>query len=172
MRDVARQQDGIVSRHQAMELGMSRASYRDYQTWLARQDPSRVHAPSPDQRRIAAERFEHARRAVNTGNHDYAVQLLLTCCEVDPRNFVFRQTLRRTQKAKYKNNLRGSRLAFLTTLHLLPARQRAVLILRDVLAWKADEVATLLDISAASANPSNFRPASKTSSAAGAARSS
>jgi RNA polymerase sigma-70 factor, ECF subfamily len=37
------------------------------------------------------------------------------------------------------------RLAFLTSLHLLPPRQRAVLILRDVLDWKAEEVAAALD---------------------------
>ncbi len=37
------------------------------------------------------------------------------------------------------------RLAFLTSLHLLPPRQRAVLILRDVLDWKAEEVAVALD---------------------------
>jgi tetratricopeptide (TPR) repeat protein len=43
---------------------------------------------------------------------------LLTCCKLDPANFLFRQTLRRTQKAKYNNNLRGSRLAFLTTFRL------------------------------------------------------
>src|SRR5204863_4706659 len=52
------------------------------------------------------------------GNYDYAVQLLLTCTRLDPANFLFRQTLRRTQKSKYKNNLRGSRLAFLTTIRL------------------------------------------------------
>jgi RNA polymerase sigma-70 factor (ECF subfamily) len=36
------------------------------------------------------------------------------------------------------------KLAFLASLHLLPARQRAVLILRDVLDWSADEVADAL----------------------------
>jgi len=37
------------------------------------------------------------------------------------------------------------RLAFVTSLHLLPPRQRAALILRDVLDWQADEVADALD---------------------------
>jgi tetratricopeptide (TPR) repeat protein len=74
--------------------------------------------PNPESRRIAAERFERANQVSSSGNFDYAVQLLLTCCELDPGNMLFRQTLRRTQKAKYKNNLRGSRLAFLTTVRL------------------------------------------------------
>ena len=74
-----------------------------------------VPAPTTEQRRIAQESFAKAKEMSKDGGYDYAIQLLLTCCRLDPANFYYRQELRRTQKTKYGNNLRGSRFAFLST---------------------------------------------------------
>jgi RNA polymerase sigma-70 factor (ECF subfamily) len=43
-------------------------------------------------------------------------------------------------------------LTYIALIQLLPARQRAVLVLRDVLEWSAAETAEILDLSVASAN--------------------
>jgi len=88
---------------------------------MADNEPSVLPPPSPEQRRIVAAQFERANQVIASGNHDYGIQLLLSCCKLDPANLGFRQALRRTQKAKYKNNLRGSRLAVFSTA---PAKAR------------------------------------------------
>ncbi|MBV9125941.1 MAG: protein kinase [Planctomycetes bacterium] len=76
---------------------------------------------NPEHLRAAAGQFERANQVIATGNFDYGIHLLLSCCKLDPANIGYRQTLRRLEKKKYQNNRRGSWLAFLTTL---PPRAR------------------------------------------------
>lgn len=70
-------------------------------------------APGPEQRRIAAESFDRARQVMLTGNLDYAIQLLLSCCRIDPANLIYRKELRRAQKNKHKNKRGPGLFAFL-----------------------------------------------------------
>ncbi|MFE9255163.1 sigma-70 family RNA polymerase sigma factor [Streptomyces sp. NPDC006879] len=73
----------------------------------------------------------------------------VTWLEPVPDGRVLTQTADPAELAMAKESVR---LAFVAALQYLPAKQRAVLILREVLAWKADEVAQLLDTSVASVN--------------------
>ena len=64
-----------------------------------------VPPPTVEQKRIAQDSFTRAKEAIQNANLDYAITLLFTCCKLD---------LRKTQKDKYGNNLRGSRFSFVS----------------------------------------------------------
>lgn len=75
-----------------------------------------VPAPTAEQRKIAADNFDRAKQVLATGNFDYGIDLLMTCCRLDPANVQFRTAIRKAQKDKYGNDLRGSKVAVVTTL--------------------------------------------------------
>jgi tetratricopeptide (TPR) repeat protein len=99
---------------------------------MANPNSPKIPPPSPEHRRIAAAQFDRANQVVATGNYDYGIRLLLSCCKLDPANLIYRQALRRTEKAKYANNLRGSRFAGLLTWRSRASLKKA-LISRDYL---------------------------------------
>jgi serine/threonine protein kinase len=78
--------------------------------------------------KAALGQFERANQVIAVHNYDYAIHLLLSCCKLDPANLVYRQFLRRLEKAMFQNRLRSTRHAWWTTL---PAR----IMLES--AWKA-----------------------------------
>jgi tetratricopeptide (TPR) repeat protein len=103
----------------------------------AKREPAMSNANVPnlppinaEHRRIAVGKFERANQVVATGNFDYGIHLLLECCKMDPSNLSYRQALRRTEKAKYRNNMRGSLFAKLTSWPIR-ARMKAALRTRD-----------------------------------------
>lgn len=78
-------------------------------------EPSPLPTLTPEQRKVAVGLFDRANQVITTGNFDYGIKLLRQCCKLDPASLIYRQTLRRAEKAKYKNNKRGSRMAAFTT---------------------------------------------------------
>src|SRR5579872_703037 len=100
---------------------------------MANVNPPALPAPSPEHRRVAAGQFEHANQVIaSRKNYDYGIRLLLSCCKLDPANLIYRQTLRRTQRAKYNNNMKGGWLAWLRTWPI-KARVKSALRKRDYL---------------------------------------
>jgi tetratricopeptide (TPR) repeat protein len=85
---------------------------------MANPSAPRLPPPTPEHRRVAAGQFERANQVIATGNYDYGIRLLLSCCKLDPANLIYRQALRRTEKTKFKNNMRGSWHARFSTLPL------------------------------------------------------
>jgi tetratricopeptide (TPR) repeat protein len=106
------QQTGQASkepRRSALPFG---ASAQDGTTMA--DQPAPPTTPTNEDLRIAARQFEYANRVSVGGNHDLAIQCLITCCKLVPTNLAYRQALRKAEKSKYQNNLRGSLLAPLT----------------------------------------------------------
>ena len=109
----------------------------------------------------AIERFE-PRSPVRTWLYRIATNACLDEIERRPNrpalvepfaNELFDQATTPTYDPAARYALReGLELALLAAIQLLPGRQRAVLILRDVLGWTGPEVATLLDSTVAAVN--------------------
>jgi serine/threonine protein kinase len=66
--------------------------------------------------RAALGQFERANQVIAVHNYDYAIHLLLSCCKLDPANLVYRQFLRRLEKALFQKKLRSTRRAWWITL--------------------------------------------------------
>jgi serine/threonine-protein kinase len=85
------------------------------------QAPPDTFTVSPEQRQAAAGQFARARevQVSDNTNRDYALQLLLSSCKLDPGNIPYRKDLRQVGRAQ--EQARGS---WLGSLALLPIRSR------------------------------------------------
>ncbi|HEV2946587.1 MAG TPA: protein kinase, partial [Gemmataceae bacterium] len=86
--------------------------------------------------RAALGQFERANQVIAVHNYDYAIHLLLSACKLDPANLVYRQFLRRLEKALFQNGRRNTRLAWWKTL---PAK----VLLES--AWKAKNFVRVIE---------------------------
>ncbi|MCC6492688.1 MAG: hypothetical protein IT424_06680 [Pirellulales bacterium] len=78
----------------------------------ATQPAPRGPAPLPATVRARLQKvYEHARRCVDKGDHDYAHQLYAQCVSEDPANIVYLQAFLANLQKKYGNNKRGAKLA-------------------------------------------------------------
>lgn len=111
-----------------------------------------------EQVQAAAEQFDQARKARDAGNDEIALERLLGCCQLDPGNLFYRQTLRQVghslAKRSRTSHRPGAIAALATWARLKAARLRhdwrkvlecgEVLLLRD-----PSDVATRVDMAAA-----------------------
>jgi serine/threonine protein kinase len=81
-----------------------------------REDAPTLLGLPPEHQQAAALQFERAEEARNNENIEYAVQLLVSCCKLDPASIVYRQTLRDITNSAARQGLLGSWLASLSTL--------------------------------------------------------
>lgn len=65
--------------------------------------PPSLIPPTPDQRRQAALHFDRASQLVATGCQLAGIRLFVECCRLDPANLLYRQALRRAEKAWFGN---------------------------------------------------------------------
>jgi serine/threonine-protein kinase len=73
-------------------------------SWPGRQTVQDLPSASPEQQQTAAGQFERAKQVLAVGNFDYAIHLLLSCCQLEPANLTYRRLLRRSVKAQLKNH--------------------------------------------------------------------
>jgi serine/threonine protein kinase len=69
-------------------------------------DTALIANPTPHQYRIAVGQFEKASEAIASGNYDYGVPLLLSCCALDPANLRYRQKLRQAGESAHACHVR------------------------------------------------------------------
>jgi tetratricopeptide (TPR) repeat protein len=123
-----------------------------------RPGPAPEFASSAEHRLAAAGQFERAREVLATGNEEYGVKLLLSCCKLDPTNLLYRRTLRQVERGSDKRGWLGRLVRSLGTL-VTRAQLKAALRMGEylkvleygeqVLLRRPDDVPTHLDMAAA-----------------------